>query len=128
MRGRPVAGLASAPRPHGAARAQSLRPEAVGKRPPLTPEEKAENARRAKEYSRLKMAEHRAWQQDLRTKLALKQAAIAALPEELRADCLTFDVSECPPLNRNIFTHTPPIKDFQVMQRHRRTGQRGGAG
>ena len=40
---------------------------------------------RAKEYSRLKMAAHRAWQADLSTKLNLKRAAIAALPEHLRA-------------------------------------------
>lgn len=41
--------------------------------------------RRHKEYSRKKMAEHRAWQADLTQKLKLKQAAVAALPPELRA-------------------------------------------
>ena len=103
----------------GAALVQALKPMDYKKPPPLSPEEKEENARRAKEYSRLKMVEHRAWQKDLQTKLNLKMAAIAALPEELRADCLTFHISEAPPLNRNIFTLTPPIKDFQKLQQQR---------
>lgn len=39
---------------------------------------------RAKNYSRMKMAQHRAWQTDLTNKIRLRDAAIAALPEELR--------------------------------------------
>ncbi|KAK9839255.1 hypothetical protein WJX81_004504 [Elliptochloris bilobata] len=109
-------------------RLQALKPMAFEEPPPMTPEEKAENAARAKEYSRLKMVEHRAWQTDLQTKLDLKMAAIAALPEELRADCMTFHISEAPPLNRNIFTLTPPIKDFQKLQQQRRRGRKGAPG
>ena len=41
---------------------------------------------RAKEYSRQKMQQHREWQKDLTTKLKLKQAAIAALPEGFLRD------------------------------------------
>ena len=105
---------------------QALKPMEYKEPLPLTPEEKAENAKRAKEYSILKMQAHRAWQQDLKDKLALKMAAIAALPEELRQDCLTFEVSESPPLNRNIFTLTPPIPDFSKLQRQSaRKGRRG---
>ena len=33
-----------------------------------------------KEYNRLKMMQHRAWQTDLSIKLQLKKAALAALP------------------------------------------------
>lgn len=46
----------------------------------LSQEELREFEARAKEYSRLKMAQHRAWQEDLNNKIRLKRAALAALP------------------------------------------------
>jgi seryl-tRNA synthetase len=66
---------------------------------------------RHKEYSRMKMKEHRAWQADLTTKLKLKQAAVAALPPHLRAAAEVPD-DEPFPLNRNMWTLTPPIEGF----------------
>lgn len=69
--------------------------------PPPTP--------RSKRYSRLRMREHRAWQRDLSTKLQLKQAALEALPEHLRAAALLPD-DERFPRNRNIWRETPPAE------------------
>lgn len=47
----------------------------------LTEEELKHFEARAKEYSRMKMAQHRAWQTDIDNKIRHKRAAIAALPE-----------------------------------------------
>lgn len=62
---------------------------------------------RAKEYSRLRMKEEREWQASLSTKLKLKQAALAALPDELRAAALVPDNTPFPS-NRWVWTETPP--------------------
>ncbi|PSC71383.1 hypothetical protein C2E20_5334 [Micractinium conductrix] len=77
----------------------------------LSPEDHADATRRAKEYSRLKMAAHRAWQADLSTKLNLKRAAIAALPEHLRAAAEKPDYEPFP-LTRQMWNETPPIEGF----------------
>ncbi len=59
----------------------------------------------------MKMKEHRAWQADLTTKLKLKLAAVAALPPHLRAAAEVPD-DEPFPLNRRMWTLTPPIEGF----------------
>lgn len=64
---------------------------------------------RSREYSRLRMRQHRIWQADLSTKLKLKQAALAALPEQLRAAAKVPDLSLFP-LNRNVWRETPPVE------------------
>lgn len=56
------------------------------------------------------MRQHREWQTDLSTKLKLKQAAIAALPPELREAALIPDDTLFP-VNRQIWTETPPIEE-----------------
>lgn len=66
---------------------------------------------RAKEYSRRKMQEHREWQADLTLKLKLKNAAVAALPPHLRAAAEVPDLEPFP-LNRQMWTETPPIEGF----------------
>lgn len=53
--------------------------------PKLTPEEDKLWKAATKEYNRLKMIEHRAWQTDLSIKFKLKQAALAALPGEQKS-------------------------------------------
>jgi hypothetical protein len=65
---------------------------------------------RAKEYSRLKMKQHREWQTDLTAKLKLKLAAIEALPPNLRAAALVPDLEPFPS-NRQIWTETPPSEE-----------------
>ena len=50
-------------------------------------------------------------QADLSTKLKLKMAAIAALPPHLAAAAQVPD-DELFPLNRQMFTDTPPIQGF----------------
>jgi ribosomal protein S10 len=79
---------------------------------------------RAKEYSRLKMQQHRQWQIDLTTKLKLKQAAIAALPPDLQVAALVPD--ETPfPSNRQIWTDTPPVEEVEKgPAQTQRTGRR----
>lgn len=61
---------------------------------------------RSKEYSRLKMRQHRAWQAGLSAKLKLKQAALEALPPHLRAEAAKPDLALFP-LNRQIWRETP---------------------
>lgn len=50
---------------------QALAPQEV-EHEPLSPEQQEEYERRAKDYSRRKMAEERAWQRDLTRKIKLK--------------------------------------------------------
>jgi len=66
--------------------------------------------RRAKEYSRLSMRQHREWQIDLTAKLKLKQAAVEALPPTLRAAAMVPDLAPFP-ANRQIWTETPPLEE-----------------
>eukprot|EP00775_Hariotina_reticulata_P012954 gene12954-13083_t len=62
---------------------------------------------RSKEYSRLKMHQHRAWQHDLTVKLRLKQAAIQALPPALRAAALQEDLTPFPLTRHYLYDHPP---------------------
>jgi hypothetical protein len=87
----------------------ALKPEPP-KKVSLSPEELEDATRRAKEYSRLKMREHRLWQADLTTKLKLKRAAVDALPLPLKAAALEPD-TEPFPTNRLVWTTTPPKED-----------------
>ena len=73
-----------------------------------TDEELADAAKRAKEYSREKMREHRAWQRQFMTKVKLRDAAIEALPTEvLRAAARAPDLSPFPS-HRQVWMETPP--------------------
>mmetsp|Transcript_9814 Transcript_9814/g.24955 ORF Transcript_9814/g.24955 Transcript_9814/m.24955 type:complete len:180 (+) Transcript_9814:224-763(+) len=89
---------------------KTLEPQEVPKLK-MTPEEKEEYKQRAKEYSRIKMAEERAWQKSLSVKLQLKLAAIEALPSGLKEHASTPDYEPFP-TNRWIATDTPPIKGY----------------
>ncbi len=64
---------------------------------------------RAQEYSRRKMAVHRLNQQDLVNKIALKQAALAALPSDLHAEASREEWVEFP-MNRQRPYMTPPTQ------------------
>ncbi|KAL3159462.1 hypothetical protein ABBQ38_009887 [Trebouxia sp. C0009 RCD-2024] len=81
----------------------------------LSDEEKADAAARSRDYSRRKMAQHREWQKDITQKIKLREAAIAALPEELRAAARAPDYEPFP-ANRQMWTLTPPIPGFQEQQ------------
>lgn len=70
-------------------------------------EDAAAAAARAKEYSRLKMAEHKAWRARLHEQLQLKRAALAALPPALRAAAAEEDLEPFP-LTRHALYETPP--------------------
>lgn len=71
-----------------------------------------EDGRRlAKEYSRVLMRKHRARQAAESTLLRLKNEAIEALPENLKAAALIPDLTPFP-ANRFMATLTPPIKGY----------------
>ena len=57
------------------------------------------------------MREHRLWQADLSGKLKLKEAAIAALPQDLVAAAREPDYTPFP-ANRQVWTETPPVEGF----------------
>lgn len=72
-----------------------------------TPAEMEDSEQRAKRYARLKLDEHGKWQQDLKTKVRLKHAALAALPEDLRKEAEKEDLEPFP-VSRNMYFATPP--------------------
>jgi hypothetical protein len=88
----------------------ALAPKAAPPPPPPPPEEAAADAARAREHSRRMMAAHRELQADLSTKLRLKQAAVAALPPDLRAAAEVPDLAPFP-ANRRIWTESPPPEE-----------------
>lgn len=59
--------------------------------PKLSPEDAELWKAATKEYNRLKMMQHRAWQTDLSIKFQLKKAALAALP----GGCPLLTVDSC---------------------------------
>jgi hypothetical protein len=65
------------------------------------------NQCRAKEYSRQKMRQHRAWQAEFMTKVKLRDAALAALPESLREAAMAPDLTPFPS-TRQVWMETPP--------------------
>ncbi len=70
------------------------------------------------------MKQHRAWQRDLTTKLKLKEAAIAALPPELRAAAEVPDLAPFP-ANRQMWTETPPVEGFgEAAKVQQQTGRK----
>lgn len=90
----------------------------------LSPEDGAELARRSKEFARLKMDEHRAWQTALNIKLRLKLAAIEALPPDLKEAALVEDMSPFP-VDRPVFTLTPPKAGYAEDQKQEQEGRTG---
>lgn len=77
--------------------------------PPLeeTEEQRAEAIAREKEYARMRRLEFNAWRGDLAAKLALKKAALRALPDALRVEALREDLAPFP-LARNALYDAPP--------------------
>ena len=64
--------------------------------------------------------------QALQTKIDLKNAALAALPADLREEASRED-STPPPLSRRMPMHTPPVQDYRRTQDAGiRTGRRIG--
>lgn len=74
---------------------------------PRTADVQREAAARALEYRRQHNKQHKAWSADLRTKLALKTAALRALPPDLRAAALEEDLTPFP-LTRHFLYDSPP--------------------
>uniref|UniRef100_A0A061QYZ7 Large ribosomal subunit protein mL40 n=1 Tax=Tetraselmis sp. GSL018 TaxID=582737 RepID=A0A061QYZ7_9CHLO len=93
---------------------KALIPEEIPKTE-LSVEELEEYKRIAKNFSRMKMKQHREWQQRMTTKIKLKLAAIEALPPELQEHARTPDYADFPP-ERWIPTHTPPIEGYSEHQ------------
>jgi len=64
---------------------------------------------RARQFSSQSMKAHREYQRDLTMRLNLKKAAIAALPPLLQLAAV-IPVSDPPPMDRMMFSDTPPQK------------------
>jgi hypothetical protein len=78
----------------------------------LTAEQLEEYEARAKEYSKMKMAQHRAWQKDITDKIRHKRAAVAALPEGYLRTAAEQEDHALFPLKRQTPMMTPPIEGF----------------
>ena len=65
-----------------------------------------------KEYSSAKMLEIHRVGKHYTNMIRLRKAAVAALPEELRAEATKVDL-DLLPIERRVFTETAPIPDFQ---------------
>lgn len=74
---------------------------------PRSAADQTELVARAREFSRLRMAEHKAWKADLNARLALKKSALAALPPDLRAAAAQEDLAPFP-LTRHYLYDAPP--------------------
>jgi hypothetical protein len=70
-------------------------------------EQRAATVAIAKDYSRRKLAQHVAWQKDMKLKIGLKQRALAALPAELRAEAEKEDLAPFPTV-RSYLYESPP--------------------
>jgi hypothetical protein len=79
--------------------------------PPQQEDAEARQARRAA-YSRAKMLERHRIDAHFTKMLKLREAAIAALPEELQAEARKPDYTLVP-VQRPVFTETAPIPRFQ---------------
>lgn len=85
----------------------------------FTEEELLDAAARAKEFSRQKMRQHRAWQAQFMAKVKLRDAAVAALPNQrLRDAAMTMDLTPFPS-NRQMWVETPPLEtdDLKTMEK-----------
>lgn len=82
-------------------------PPAEPRKLEMTPEELAAAEQKAKDYSRQKMAEHLQWQQRIMTAIHLRDAAVQALPAELRQAAMQEDLKPLP-LSRNFYYDSPP--------------------
>lgn len=67
---------------------------------------------RAKEYSRRKMAQHRAWQTDINDKIRHKRAAVEALPEGYLRDAAALEDLAMFPLKRPTPQATPRVEGY----------------
>ena len=101
----------------------ALKPREYEK-PKYTGEELDEFANRAKQFSRLKMQEHRRWQREMSTKLRLKIEAFHALPDDLK-EAAAQQSTEPFPANRQMMFNTPPIPGYREQQ-HSSTRTRTG--
>ena len=79
----------------------------------LSDEDILQGASRARDYSRRRMQAHRKHQQDLVNKIALKRAALEALPPALRAEA-SQEVWAQFPMNRQRPFLTPPTQGGQI--------------
>ncbi|GBG64174.1 hypothetical protein CBR_g40874 [Chara braunii] len=90
-----------------------------------TEEQRQREREMASQYSRLLMGRHRAEMKALNLQIQLKEAAIAALPEDLREAALVPDLTPFP-INRFAATLTPPIAGY--VEETTKEAQRAAAG
>ena len=78
----------------------------------LTAEQLEEYEARAKEYSKMKMAQHRAWQKDIAGKIRHKLVAIKSLPEGFIRDAAAAPDYSSFSMKRTRPSLTPAIPGF----------------
>jgi len=76
-------------------------------------EEKDQDMAIAKKYTTMMWFEHRRWQKEVTRKIKLREYAIQALPEDLKAECTQED-EELFPEERHIWTDHPPKPGFML--------------
>jgi hypothetical protein len=83
------------------------------KRPKLPDDVAAAHFAIGREYNQKSRAKHDAFEARLQMKLDLQQAALDALPVDLRRRAKTLEGVPLPPLDRRVWTLTPPIPGFR---------------
>uniref|UniRef100_A0A6U3I300 Large ribosomal subunit protein mL40 n=1 Tax=Mantoniella antarctica TaxID=81844 RepID=A0A6U3I300_9CHLO len=118
-------GMKRAVENHFAALMEAMTPLQIPKEN-LTAEQLEEYEARAKEYSRKKMAQHRAWQVDIDNKIRHKRAAMAALPAGFIQDAAMLEDHALFPMKRVEPQATPNIKGY-AEEKLKRAEQAAGA-
>jgi len=99
-------------------------------------QQRLEAAERERRYALMRRREFNAWRGDLSQKLALKRAALAALPDALRVEALREDLAPFP-LARNALFDAPPSaymedgdagKEKEAKGEQKQQGKRAGRG
>ncbi|CAG9467550.1 unnamed protein product [Pedinophyceae sp. YPF-701] len=88
---------------------QAIKPMKEEDVPAMSEEELATAKHMTDKWAQLRRAEDIAWRSDINEKIRLRDAAIAALPEPLRAAALEPDLAPFP-LARWIATESPPAR------------------
>jgi hypothetical protein len=89
-----------------------LTPNDKATRDPRTPEQLARDQAIARRYARESTLHHQAISRQLMQRIRAKQAAILALPEDLRAAALVEDTTPVPWIEAP--TWTPPIPNYET--------------
>lgn len=83
-------------------------------RPKLSEEEAKRNFEIGRKYNMLSRTKHDAFEAGLQMKLDLQQFAVETLPPDMRRRAKTLEDVPLPPLDRRVWTLTPPIPGYRA--------------